>query len=402
MRKGINEKAEKKNNRNKKMKKTIAIFLIILYAISVASFAGFKTPETIVRVGFLHSESSIHVKCEAGFSVVDLFSLDKGKFKKDTDYVVQPGNDDQTDSESLKIGDKIYNKLIRLVPGKSSVFLRINGRRYRDTVIVKNENGQLTVINELGLDGYLLGVLPVEVSPAWPIESLKAQAIVSRTYVLNNLGKYSQKGYDVSADVFSQMYRGVEVEKPQTTHAVYETAGIVLMNGGKFAKSYFHSCCGGYTENVENVWGNTIKYLKSVTCPYCKNSHQYYWSRGVSPEEIKWKLNMKGYLTGDIKDIKFRSRNDSGRIGDMIIIHSKGKLKISGHRFRMAMGPSVIKSTLMSIERKKEKFHFYGRGWGHGVGMCQWGAKGLAEKGKDYKKILKYYLPGNKISKIKY
>jgi stage II sporulation protein D len=142
--------------------------------------------------------------------------------------------------------------------------------------------------------------------------------------------------------------------------------------------------------------------MRGNACRYCKGSHQYKWENSITPEAMKIKLNKKGYKVGEIKKLKLLSRTDSGRIDDMYVIHSKGKLKISGHKFRMVIGPNVIKSTLMAVKQSKKKYDFYGRGWGHGLGMCQWGAKGLAERGRSYKNILKFYFPGTKVKKWKY
>ncbi len=370
--------------------------VLVILTICTAGLFSAKLPETIISVGILDGQQRIHVKSDENFKVVDILTLDSVKLKHNQDYVVTPIVD------GLKVGNLKFSSGVRFIPGKNNTFIRINGKRYRDTVIVKNVSNALTVINELGIDGYLFGVLPVEVSPKWHIEALKAQAVVSRTYVLNNLGKYSKKGYDLSSDIFSQVYRGVEVENPSTNEAVSNTGGMVLTYKNELARAYFHSCCGGYTADIKNVWGNFIEYMQGVTCPYCKNSHQYYWNVTITPADIKQKLNSKGYMVGDIKDIKFLFRTGSGRIQDMYIIHSKGKLKITCHHFRMAVGPNIIKSTLLTIDRSKPEFYFHGRGWGHGVGMCQWGAKALAERGKSYRGILKFYMPGVKVKRWSY
>ncbi|MEA3506523.1 MAG: SpoIID/LytB domain-containing protein, partial [Elusimicrobiota bacterium] len=308
----------------------------------------------------------------------------------------------EASAEGIDIAGQSLSDLMRIVSRDGDEFLTVNGRWYRDTVIIKKTAGGLTAINELGIDGYLFGVLPVEVSPGWPIESLKAQAVVSRTYVVNNIGKYENDGYDLSSDVFSQMYRGVEVENSKSNRAVAETAGRVLTYKGDLAKAYFFSSCGGYTASSKEVWGNDIPYMRGVTCPYCKDSPRYRWEEKVSPATIKEALNKRGYNIGDVKDIEFLSRADSGRIRDMVIVHSGGKTAITGHKFRMAVGPNIIKSTMMSIDRSKKNFLFYGRGWGHGAGMCQWGAKGQAEAGKSYKDILKFYFPGTEVKKWAY
>lgn len=378
-----------------KPKITYIVILILLTCVPSSLSIG-RVPETVIKVGIFSQKDRIHVKSTGKIKAVDLNSFNTIKLDSDKDYVVVPAGG------SIKIKDKEFSSQVRFVTLKKDKYLRINGRRFRDTVVVVNDKGKLTVINELGLDGYLFGVLPVEVSPKWPIESLKAQAVVSRTYVMNNLGKYKSKGYDLSSDIFSQMYRGMEAEKPATNRAVTETKGMILTYQGSLAKAFFHSSCGGYTENIKSVWGNRVPYLKTVICPYCKDSPRYHWSKHISPDFLKNRLNSRGYNIGEIKNIKFLSRTGSGRVEDMMLIHSGGETKINGHRFRMIISPNIIKSTLMTIDRSKEKFYFYGRGWGHGIGLCQWGAKGQAERGKDFKQILKFYFPGTKIIKWSY
>jgi len=385
---------EAKNNYKNLIIPALVFIISILSAAN--SLSSGRIPETIVKVSILDGQNEVHIKSDGAYKAVDMRTMRCRKYHSGKDYIVTPeGND------GVRIEDKTFSAEVRFVP-LSNDFIRINGRRYRDTVLIQNTNGRLTVINELGVDGYLFGVLPVEVSPKWPIEALKAQAVVSRTYVMNNLGKYGKKGYDLSSDVFSQMYRGVEAEHPETNRAVKETSGMVLTYKGKLAKAYFHSSCGGYTENIQKVWGNAVDFMKGITCPYCKDSPRYHWEKNIEPEFIQSRLAKAGYTVGKIKNIKFKSRTKSGRIDLMEIIHSLGTLEITGHKFRMAIGPDIIKSAMMAIDRNKNKFSFYGRGWGHGIGMCQWGARGLAERGSSFRNILKFYFPGTKVKKWVY
>ncbi len=373
----------------------IAISFLAIAPVSLHSFS--RVPETIVKVGFLTEVDRIQVKNYVKIKAVDISTGEKKFLSPGKNYVFQKGR------EGLKFGEFQLGNLVRLIPVQDTEFIRINGRRYRDNIIIQqNDDGTLTAINELGVDGYLFGVLPVEVSPNWPIESLKAQAVVSRTFVMNNIDKYAHKGYGLSADVFSQVFRGGEVENPTTNRAVKETSGEVLSYNADLARGYFFSSCGGYTADVKNVWGSGIPYMEGVTCGYCKDSPRYRWNKTVSPENLKMKLNSDGYNIGEIEDIKFLSRTSSGRIDEMLIIHSLGRTALTGHSFRMVIGPDIIKSTLMSLDRDKPEFSFYGRGWGHGVGMCQWGAKGMAEKGYNYRKILKFYFPEIRVEKLTY
>ncbi|MGM0441636.1 MAG: SpoIID/LytB domain-containing protein [Elusimicrobiota bacterium] len=369
----------------------------LLLGVFHPAFALSRVPKTIIKVGFLTGENEIHVKNYSKFEAVDINTSEKEILEPGKNYTVQKSGD------GLSVGELKFGSVIRFVSADDTEYIRINGRRYRDTVIIrKAENGTLTAVNELGVDGYLFGVLPVEVSPEWPIESLKAQAVVSRTFIMNNIGKYESKGYDLSADVFSQMYKGVEVENPSSNRAVRKTSGQVLTYNGELARAFFFSSCGGYTSNIKNVWGSYLPYMKGVTCGYCRDSPRYRWEKRISPSVLQGKLKKKGYDIGKIKDIKFLSRTSSGRIDELLLIHSKGRTALTGHSFRMAIGPDIIKSTLMSIKRDEKKFSFYGRGWGHGVGMCQWGAKGMAEEGYKYDDILRFYFPGTQIEKWAY
>jgi stage II sporulation protein D len=368
-------------------------FAFLLLFIHSPALSKSRISETIIKVGVLSAQKNVHVKCFENLRVVDINLLDKIDLNPDRDYIVRAYGD------GIKVGEHEFTDQVRFIPMEDNSFLYINGRRYRDTVMITSDGKALTVVNELGIDGYLFGVLPVEVSPEWDAEALKAQAIVSRTYVLNNLGKYESKGYDLSNDIFSQMYRGVEVENPSSNSAVLETEGIVLLYEGELAKAYFHSSCGGYTADIGKVWTAPLEYMRGVTCPYCRESPRYHWEIEISKQDLKEKLAAGGYETGDIEDIKFLSRSESGRIQDMYIMHSGRELMITGHKFRMAVGPNVIKSTLMTVDRSGPQFRFYGRGWGHGVGMCQWGARGLAMRGKNYKQILRFYFSGTKVKK---
>lgn len=369
----------------------------ILLLLASPVFALSRVPKTIIKVGFLTGEEDVHIKNYSDVKVVDINTSEKEELKPEKNYIAKKG---QT---GLSIGEFEFSNQVRLSSPEDKEFIRINGRRYRDTVILNGmEDGTVTAVNELGVDGYLFGVLPVEVSPEWPIEALKAQAVVSRTFVMNNIGKYEDAGYDLSSDVFSQVYRGVEVEDPSSNRAVKETSGQVLTYEGDLAKAYFYSSCGGYTADIKNVWGTTLPYMEGVTCGFCKDSPRYRWNKKVTPRSLKEKLNKEGYKIGEIKDIKFLSRTSSGRIDELLVIHSRGRTALTGHKFRMAVGPDIIKSTLMSIDREKPEFSFYGRGWGHGVGMCQWGAKGMAEKGYDYVDILQFYFPGVQLERWAY
>jgi len=373
-----------------------SIFLILPVLLPSLSLAGGRLPETIIRIGILEDVYSVNIGADADFEAIDLGTAEHFRLEGSNIYLVLPT------PQGIKVGEKIFGPSVRFNSCSDGEMLRVNGRRYRDAIKVSlGSKGNLNVINELGVEGYLYGVMTREVSPEWSMEALKAQAVVSRTYVMKNLGKHDKQGFDLSATITSQVYGGVEAEDDRTSKAVDLTQGEVITYKGDPIKSFFHSNCGGHTEDVSNAWEGEeeLPYLKGRPCPFCKESYQYYWEEIIRKDIIEENLNKNGHNVEDIKKIRVLDRNSSGRVTYLGVYHNRGRLKIRASNFRMAMGPNLIRSTLFAMEQMGNRIKFYGRGWGHGVGMCQWGAKGMAEKGANYRQILQYYYPQTKIEK---
>jgi len=372
------------------------IFLVLPIFLPFGSLASPRLPETIIRIAILEDINSVNIGGDGDFEAIDLGTGRQVKLEDSSIYLILPT------SEGIKIGNEIFGPSVRLSSFSDGEMLRVNGRRYRDGIKISlNSKGNLSVINELGVEGYLYGVMAREVSPEWHIEALKAQAVVSRTYVMKNLGKHDREGFDLSATITSQVYGGVEAEDDRSSKAVDLTRGEVITYNGELIKSFFHSNCGGHTEDVYYAWEGeqSLPYLKGRACPFCKESYQYYWEKTIEKEMVKKKLNENGYDAGDIKKIKVLRRSPSGRVICLRIYHKRGHLDIRASNFRMVMDPNLIRSTLFAMEWMGSRIKFYGRGWGHGVGMCQWGAKGMAERGANYRQILQYYYPGTKVVK---
>ncbi len=380
--------------KNRFLKALLAVFLCLLL-FDFASGAGRRLPADTLRVAFLTDQTRIHLKCSSSFTVYDTGSGRRTRFEPEVNFVITPVGED------IMIGDrKKAGRKIQISSRDSREFLRINGRRYRGSIIILNSEGTLTAVNEINIEDYLKGVLPMEISPRWPMESVKAQAIAARTYAVNNLGKYGSRGYDLTADIYSQVYAGMEVEDPRSNRAVNETRGKVIVYKGNLARSYFHSCCGGHTEDIQKVWGSDIPYFKGVYCPFCSDSPRARWYLDLSPQDIEAHLSRHGIR--EIETIKLLSRTGSGRVDAMKISHAGGELEVTGHAFRMTVGPNILKSALFTIGISEGPYRFYGRGWGHGVGMCQWGARGQALEGKNFREILSYYMPGTEVRRWSY
>jgi stage II sporulation protein D len=268
------------------------------------------------------------------------------------------------------------------------------GKSYRGRLeSVANSQGQLTTVNELSIDDYLQGVLGREIPQSWPLEVLKAQAVASRTYVLSNRGRHRKDGYDVCATVHCQVYGGWGVETEVINDAVQSTRGEVIVHRGRLVTTLFHSTCGGSTEGSEAVWGGkSVPHLKAVSCRWCRPSPRSRWDAHVPGDVLAEQLRRGGVNVGRILSLRVLSHSPSGRASRVRVRGTKGHVDMQSNRFRLLVGGDVLRSTFWThFYQKKEDWFFRGKGWGHGVGLCQWGMKGLADQGRSYKDIVHFY-----------
>jgi len=276
--------------------------------------------------------------------------------------------------------------------GSQSVF-NLNGRLYRGSLwvkpeTVKDKNGasvtRLTAINVIDLEDYLMSVLPSEMPSSWPREALKAQAIAARSYAIANLGKYRSKGYDVQATVMDQAYRGASAETIASNRAVSETNGIVMKHAGKVVPGFFHSSSAGHTDVAEHVWTKEVPYLKSV--PDIDHKSKYVlWERKFPMTQIDGSL---GKDVGTVLGLFPVHRSPAGRVKNLLVIGAKGSTFVSGTAVRQMF---ALPSTNFNVLAYQDSYLFKGQGFGHGLGMSQYGARGLADHGYNAAQILTYY-----------
>ena len=259
---------------------------------------------------------------------------------------------------------------------------------------------KLLVINHVDVEDYLYGVLFYETPHYWPMETLMSQAITARTYALNRKNQMKNADFDLTSDTYSQVYGGKSGERWRTKWAVDLTKGKVLTYNGSIFPTYYHSTCGGHTEDANKVWGENIKPLKGVKCSYCSRAQGFNWKAMFSYKQIEECLNNYGIKCKDVSYIVKGQRDKSGRLETVRIKDEGGVKDIPSNKFRLALGGTRIRSTSFDIEITPKGIIFRGKGWGHGVGMCQWGAFGMAQKGYDHKQILSYYYPDSKIEKL--
>lgn len=366
---------------------------ILLLTIPV--MAAPQTSTGIIRVGIAHQASSVDLCARGNVHATEISSGEKFAFIPDSDYSAETD-----ENRRVIIGNLSLSSPVKLIPVTKNDRMEVNGRTYRGNLLVTaNPDETLTIVEELGIEEYLCGVLPIEMSPGWPLEALKAQAVVSRTFALKNMGKFKDLGFDISADMFSQVYGGSGHYDPRVLEAVRSTTGEVLTYKGKLIPAYFHSCCGGRTTAPASVWGAEIlRPLAGISDPYCRNSPHYAWKTYIAARDILKALQRNGSTALRIRGIRITKRDRSGRTLKMKFVTDQGSIVVSAKDFRSWMGEKEIKSTyILRISPSKGGYIFAGRGWGHGVGLCQYGARVMAERKKKYRSILQHYYPGARV-----
>ena len=296
---------------------------------------------------------------------------------------------------------------LRIVPTKSGT-LHVGGRRYRGVLdLVYESDGRMTLVNELPIEDYVGGVVAPEMFYYWPREALRAQAVVARTYTLARVMEARktrpQPSYDlIGSYIADQEYKGISGEKATTLEAVRSTRGLVLTHKGKVFRAYFSSCCGGHTEACGVLWDDypTIPPLVGRPCDYCKHSKWSNWTLRIKLSEIERALKRAGKDVGIIRDIQFVDRTGDGHMDQVTVVGSRRTLTMNGNDFRLAAGSIKLLSMNFKSRRLDGEYEFTGHGWGHGCGMCQYGAMGMASLLKNHKDILAYYYPGAELWKM--
>ncbi len=255
----------------------------------------------------------------------------------------------------------------------------------------------LLVINLVDLEEYVKGVVPSEVNSTWHMEMLKAQAIAARTYALYHHMLSVARDYDVVASIHDQVYRGRRGIDARITQAVESTRGVVITHDGAPIYAAFSSTAAGVTEDAMVVWSKDLPYLKGVECPFDLNSPYYQWKASFRVDELEKNLRQQGFMVGTITMISPQTYSRARRVATLRVVHSKGELIVRGEVLRKAVGYTVVPSTQFTVELVGQEVVLSGYGAGHAVGLCQWGAKELADLGYSFSSILRYYYPGTQL-----
>ncbi len=359
-------------------------------------------------------------------------------------------------SSRLIIYDSSFN--VRMVYGGADGYLQVwpkqqnpfvfsaNGKRYRGYLEIRRySNSDLTLINVLDLEHYLYGVVPAEIEADAPLEAVKAQAVAARTFALKNLSKNSKWGFDLTDSTSDQVYKGYDGERAYSNQAVDETKGKKMLYNGNLASVFYFASSGGMTANIKDVWGSDIPYLVSVPDPYeSEIASRAVWQKTLTAEQIKKILFISNVEIGDILSVSAEDYTSSGRVNALRITGTKGSityygtdtrfifelnsqkytiqsagnvvvkaadgtmktLALDGRNVVTASGSAILSAKnstvavvgsgnyVYKVDMSSNSYVFNGRGWGHGVGMSQEGAKGFARNGYTYDQILKHYFTG--------
>lgn len=377
----------------------VAAWLIVCGVPLRPAAAGALSPgKKLIRVAVLQDVSHFTLKVKGAYEVTDLSgrkSFFRGRDLKTTVSLYPSGI--MLKGRSFK-ADRIF-----IEAGSTDDAIVIGGRKFRGRIqLIKKSNGRLLVVNYIELEDYIRGILYHEISHYWPMEAIKTQAIVSRTFALFLMEQNKARDFDATNDIYSQVYGGKTSERYRTNNAVDETRGQVLIYKDTILPAFFHATCAGHTEDAAVLWGIEVSPLKGVTCNYCSGSPHYKWHFVLSLEEFSDKLKAAGYKIGVISNVSVAARNQSGRVVDLTITTDTGEIKVPAKDFRIAVSPNLIRSTNFIVSVAGRDAVFEGVGWGHGVGLCQWGAYFMAKQGKTTQEILSFYYPGTDVKTLKF
>lgn len=445
-------------SRNKRIR-FIGLCSILILAFFLFSGVSYGQGVPSIRVGLWANQQNIVISSNTSFEALNDNGEVLGRFsnKEKAAFSIQG-------TQILLNGKPITAKNVefRMTDDSSDAYMEVNKRSYRGTISIHRtvDKAGLTVVNTLPVEQYLYGVVAREISPDWALEAVKAQAVAARTYALFSINKHNADGYDVCSTTDCQVYDGRESESERTKKAIDDTRGIVAQYENKLISACFHSSGGGFTENSENVWSSPLPYLKGVV-DYDQQSPYYKWKKEYTPQEFSQLLTRAGYNIGDLQAIVLSRLNEppvtavdrgiSGRVKTIRFTGTNGSVMLTGNKLRGLLGlnstlfdiaivspapasievpitdsfgdhgtkkvevnlkPSVEKGLINDKDiirritgRPQERIVINGSGFGHGLGLSQWGAKAMAEKAPQsdaayFRTILKHYYQGVDIVKI--
>ncbi len=404
-----------------------AMLIVLLWSCAAIPGINEETLTPIIRVPFVRVllvESQVRVKVDAEGSLA-IECLDRGQ---QTVYYAAQEITVSIYGTRLRVvnnrGDVIQegSDEVNFIPRGNGSHVRLDGKRYRGIVKVLPYGDNVRLVNILYMEDYLRGVVPPEIGPRSDdeIEAIKTQAVAARTYAMGHLQQYGQEPYDMKATTVDQIYEGMESENRLVDRAIEATAGQVVMYHDDYINAYYHSTCGGMTDNIQEVWDKPVQpYLKPVAdSGACSWSKYYRWEEDFTEPQLRGRIEQ--YLSSDrgreirlapIEDIAITERTSGGRVSKIVIRTQNDTYRFYKDRIRWVIGrassPDLIlpsdKFDVELLRAQRDKItgiKVRGSGYGHGVGLCQCGAIGLARKGWTFDRIIPFYYSGVEIRKL--
>lgn len=422
--------------------KILIILTIFLLAFSIKSAKAETGYEHItnvdVKLGIsAQNMNELKLSSDDGFEVRDMFSNLSlfQSFEKNIVLKLNGQNYDIYDSLGNYLSSMATNKTMKILSPSSNP-IKINNKRYRGYLTFDTVDKELAAINNLALEEYLYGVVPREMPSTFSYEALKAQAVAARSYAVSSVTRNKDKSFDLYDTVSSQVYGGFDAERDNVRKAVDETRGQILLSEGKVVNATYSSSNGGYTADANDVWGAKYKYLISKEDKYSIDEPNYNWSFEINAIDLINGLKKQGFTINSINQIYVKENNLSKRVKTIAIKDGAKEVLVDNNKFKNAIGANKFKSSMYTIEasgvttniakpidnkdeevtvifedgvaifisnesdtktetsqsiKSDAKIKISGHGWGHGVGLSQWGANNMAKAGLKYDAILKFY-----------
>ena len=301
------------------------------------------------------------------------------------------------------LGDKIQwgreKTLSSPIDVASPSGLRLGGKQLAGRVRISARKGRLFAVAVVPLEDYVTAVVSREAPRSFHREALCALAVAVRTYAMLAMEKPRDPGHDVVGGVEDQVFDGMDDAGGIFRQAAMSTAGEVLSYRGGLARTVYHSTCGGKTENAKDAWGTEVPYLRSLACDDCIDSPVRRWDYRMSEQEGRRVALLLGVRADGAVTLEITGRSSTGRASRVSISSGRVTREVSAAAFRREAGYARVRSLKMEIVPVGNGWVFAGSGYGHGVGMCQWGANGMAKNGRTYRRILARYYPDTALAR---
>lgn len=307
-----------------------------------------------------------------------------------TTRVLERGGTARWDGRAVRIGDLAFTPPVRIAAPRGAP-LEIQGRRYDGTLALVVSGRNVLVVNRVPLETYVAGVIAAEMGMHFPEEALKAQAVACRTYAVWRMRARRRSAYDVGVTQATQVYRGASAAQERARRLVAATRGLILAHEAQVLDALYSSTCGGATRSASEAFGDPAPPpLSGVPCGHCNDAPRFKWTVAVPNRSLARALGLPGTPTAYTDPTFFRS----GRLKSVTIRIGSTSRVVSGARLRRALGSRIHSPWITDLSLNGSTLSVSGRGFGHGVGLCQYGARGLARRQRDARQILAWYYPG--------